>query len=115
MRIWLTRTRTTVTWEELAKILPRHLEREKLLAEAGVLVLAGPLPTADGSLDGDGLALYFAVSEQEARQLAADDPFVREGVRAVVSVELWDVRRVGWRVNQLTSDDTLRSPTTAEQ
>lgn len=113
MQIWLARTRTTATWEELEKILPRHLERETALAEAGVLILAGPLPRADGSLDGDGLAIYYAASEQEARQLAQDDPFICEGVRAVVSVEQWDVRRVGWRVGELTSEHRPQSPTEA--
>lgn len=101
MTTWLVRTRVKVTWSELEVVLPRHLAFEEAAAEDGTLLLAGPVPLADGSFLGDGLTFVAADTEADARAFAERDPFVREGVRDIVEVDRWDVRRVGRRVEEL--------------
>lgn len=109
MQMWLVRTRSLMDWAQLERVLPRHLANEAELAGAGALVMAGPLPTPTGSLDGDGLTLYHAESAEAARTLALSDPFVHEGIRKIVAVELWDVRCVGWRAGDVAALAQVRA------
>jgi uncharacterized protein YciI len=105
---WMVRTRTIAPWAEIERVLPRHLTFETELAERGDLLLAGPFIDAEGSFTGDGLFILATRTEGEARDLAAQDPFVVDGLREVVAVERWSVRRVGVSVPRLRSEDFPR-------
>jgi uncharacterized protein YciI len=62
-----------------------HLERIRLLVDAGRVVLAGPLPAIDSANPGDaGFAGSLIVGEfdsmEAARNWIAADPYVTDGV-----------------------------------
>ncbi len=64
---------------------PEHLARLKVLADAGHLVLAGPMPAIDSPDPGPaGFAGSLIVAEfaslEEAEAWAADDPYATTGV-----------------------------------
>ncbi|WKE66922.1 YciI family protein [Gallaecimonas kandeliae] len=71
---------------------PAHLERLKLLQEAGRLVLAGPLPAIDANDPGEaGFTGSLVVAEfdslAEAQAWADADPYVEAGVYQKVVVK----------------------------
>jgi len=71
---------------------PAHLERLKLLQDAGRLLLAGPFPAIDSSDPGPaGFSGSLIVAEfaslDEAKAWADADPYVAAGVYAKVSVK----------------------------
>jgi uncharacterized protein YciI len=64
---------------------PRHLERLRVLCEAGRLLTAGPLPAIDSPQPGaagfvGSLVILEFESWDAARAWAAEDPFVACGV-----------------------------------
>src|ERR1700752_2516531 len=67
--------------EKIAEHLPRHLEYMIGLEKQGVLFASGPLAEADGQTRCDGLTLLRAASADVAREIAAPDPFVVNGLR----------------------------------
>jgi uncharacterized protein YciI len=76
---------------ELENIQKGHLGHLKKMAQAGKLVVAGPLDDQpDKSMR--GLALYRVGSLEAARKLAADDPAVKAG-RLEVEVMTWWVEK----------------------
>ena len=83
----------TDAWAPASAARRKALLREHLLWQAeqereGRLLLAGPV---DHDLtEGHGLAVIRARSREEAEQLAATEPFVREGLRAN-TVRSWTV------------------------
>ncbi len=68
-----------------------HLEKLELLSRAGRVPFAGPLLGGDGEPCGS-LILIEAADLAEARRIAADDPYVVEGIFA--SHEVIETRRV---------------------
>ncbi|HXZ47674.1 MAG TPA: YciI family protein [Usitatibacter sp.] len=71
---------------------PAHLERLKVLQEAGRLVLAGPHPAIDAPDPGPaGFSGSLIVAEFATREAAiawaAEDPYVAAGVYARVTVK----------------------------
>src|SRR5690349_1273071 len=58
----------------------------------GVVFLSGPLTSGPGVGPGSGITVMRAGSADEARAIAAEDPFVRAGLR---TFEVY-----GWRVNE---------------
>jgi uncharacterized protein YciI len=88
------------TPERLGSVLPEHLEFMIGLEKRGVLFASGPLTTAPGQPVGDGLTILRAASTDEARDLAAADPFVTNGIRTF-EVREWTVMEgsLGVRVN----------------
>ncbi len=82
------------TADSLSKRLaarPAHVERLQALAEAGRLLLAGPLPAIDSPEPGPaGFAGSLIVAEfdslEAARTWSQYDPYVAAGVYAQVSV-----------------------------
>jgi uncharacterized protein YciI len=66
-------------WEEHAAYIDDLVER-------GIFVMGGPLADYSGSL-----SLLENVSEQEARELLARDPFVEAGVFELEDVRAWNV------------------------
>jgi len=79
------------TLAKRAKARPAHLERLQALADAGRLVLAGPLPAIDSpdpgpaGFSGSLVVAEFA-SQAEAETWLAADPYVAEGVFARTEV-----------------------------
>jgi uncharacterized protein YciI len=74
------------------RVRPQHLERVRVLAAAGRVVLAGPLPAVDAADPGEaGFAGSLIVAEfaslADARAWAEQDPYVTEGVFVSISVE----------------------------
>lgn len=63
-------------------VRPRHLDHLRPLSEAGKVVVAGPLFADDGKTPRGSLIVLEAASLDEARALAARDPYVVEGVFA---------------------------------
>ena len=68
---------------------PAHLEHLNALNAAGKLGFAGPFLDGDGKPNGS-LVVVKADSIEEARQIAADDPYARAGLFASVEVKPWN-------------------------
>lgn len=64
-------------------IIARHIAHLRELDDAGTLVLAGPFEDYPG-----GMVIIRADSLDAAKQIAASDPFVSEGVRTF-EVRTW--------------------------
>ena len=71
--------------ESTERLLPggRHLDD---LIERGIFVMGGPFADQSGSL-----SVLETVTEQEARELIAQDPFVANGVFELEEVRVWNV------------------------
>ncbi len=64
------------------EVRPRHLDHLRPLDRAGRVRIAGPLFADDGKTPRGSLIVLEAASLEEARELAARDPYVVEGVFA---------------------------------
>jgi uncharacterized protein YciI len=62
--------------EQIARLLPDHLEYMIGLEKKGILFASGPLTADAGAPAGDGLTVLRAASADEARRIATADPFV---------------------------------------
>jgi uncharacterized protein YciI len=67
------------------RVRPVHIERIRLLVEAGRIALAGPLPAIDAADPGEaGYSGSLIVAEfdsvEAAREWIAADPYVTDGV-----------------------------------
>lgn len=67
------------------RVRPAHLERAKVLADAGRLLVAGPCPAIDSPDPGPaGFSGSVIIAEfpslQAAQEWIAQDPYVTEGV-----------------------------------
>lgn len=83
--------------EKRQRARPAHLERLRLLKEAGRLVLAGPHPAIDGEDPGPaGFTGSLVVAEfnslEDAQAWAGADPYLESG--AYASVEVKPFKRV---------------------
>ncbi len=74
-------TRTGAAFEE--PLIRRHVEYLRKLDREGRLVLCGPFTDYRG-----GMVIIRAASLEEARGIAADDPFVSEGAETF-EVRTW--------------------------
>jgi uncharacterized protein len=81
--------------EHRLAVRPTHLEHLKTLGDR--LVFAGALLDTDDKPEGS-LMVIEAQSLEEARAMAAADPFVSEGVFAS-----YEVRRWNWAINNPTN------------
>jgi uncharacterized protein YciI len=72
-------TEDQLGWDEHAAFVDDLIER-------GIFVMGGPLADASGALN-----LLENVTEQEARELLAVDPFVETGVFELEDVRAWNV------------------------
>jgi uncharacterized protein YciI len=89
--------------DRLKDLLPAHLEFMIDLEKSGVLFASGPL---DGGARGDGLTILRAASLEEAKQVAARDPFVINGLRSF-DVREWTVMEGSLGIKVNFSDQTL--------
>jgi uncharacterized protein YciI len=94
------------TPEQLGAVLPDHLEYMIGLEKQGVLFASGPLTAAPGKPAGDGLTVLRAESEDDARRIAAVDPFVVKKIRTF-EVREWTVMEGSFGVRLNFSDQTL--------
>ena len=76
------------------------------LEKRGVLFASGPLTAAPGQPLGDGLTVLRAASEDDARTIAAADPFVVNKLRSF-EVREWTVMEGSFGVRLNFSDQTL--------
>lgn len=65
------------------EVRPKHLAYLQQLSAAGKLVVAGPLA------GGGSLCIYEADSEDEARQMQANDPYAQAGIVRDARVRGW--------------------------
>jgi uncharacterized protein YciI len=75
--------------ERIRDILPLHLEYMIDLERKGVVFASGPLASEEG-MRGDGMTVLRTASAEEARRIAAADPFVVRGLRTF-EVREWTV------------------------
>jgi uncharacterized protein len=77
-----------------------HLAWLLTLEQSGVLLMSGPLLSGPGVRPGSGVTVLRAVDEDAARAIAAEDPFVRAGLRTF-AVHHWRINEgsVGIRVS----------------
>ena len=81
-KLYVVLSKGGATADQLGAVLPKHLEYMIGLEKAGVLFASGPLTTAPGAPAGDGLTILRAASTDEARVIAAADPFVVNKLRS---------------------------------
>jgi uncharacterized protein len=89
--------------------LAKHLEHQRNIERAGILVAAGPHWTDDEKYwDGDGMFVIRASSIEHARELAAADPMHQCGARAF-TVRPWLVNegRLNFQIDFSTGKMTL--------
>jgi uncharacterized protein YciI len=89
--------------ERLKERLPAHLEFMIGLEKRGILFASGPL---DGGARGDGLTIVRAASLEAAKQIAAGDPFVVQGLRSF-EVREWTVMEGSFGIKVNFSDQSL--------
>ncbi len=66
---------------------PEHVEYLKSLGDT--LKLAGPFTEADGETMNGSLVVIEASSLQEAKEIAAGDPYAKAGLFASVEIRPW--------------------------
>jgi uncharacterized protein YciI len=94
------------TAEQIAALLPQHLEYMIGLEKQGLLFASGPLAVAAGAPAGDGLTILRAASADEARKIAAADPFITNKLRTF-EVREWTVMEGSLGVTVNFSDQSL--------
>jgi uncharacterized protein YciI len=72
--------------ERRLAVRPEHREYATALFERGAIRMSGPLAG-----DAGAVIVYDAPDEATARELVAQDPYVREGVVREVSLREWNV------------------------
>lgn len=68
---------------------PAHVEFLNRLNAEGKLALAGPLVAGDGTSNGSLVVLSVATLE-EAKALAAQDPYAKAGLFAAIEIRQWN-------------------------
>jgi uncharacterized protein YciI len=105
-KLYVVLSKGNATPDQLGAVLPDHLEYMIGLEKQGVLFASGPLAAAPGQPVGDGLTILRAGSEDEARTIAAADPFVVNKIRTF-EVREWTVMEGSFGVQLNFSDQSL--------
>jgi uncharacterized protein YciI len=92
--------------EQIAALLPQHLESMLGLEKKGALFASGPLTAAPGAAQGDGLTILRAASADEAKAIASTDPFVVNKLRSF-EVREWTLMEGSFGVTVNFSDQSL--------
>ena len=92
--------------EEIAKMLPTHLERQVELEKAGILVMAGPFFEPGSEKPDGGMILVRAKSFEEADEIAKGDPFHRAGLRKY-TIRRWMVNEGSYTLTVTYSDQKM--------
>jgi uncharacterized protein YciI len=84
-------------WSRITEFIPAHLEHVKRLQAEGKLAAAGPI---EGNGNGDlaGIFVFQRIPDAEARALAEQDPFVKNGTVTIEPHRWWCAAHVlpGW-------------------
>jgi uncharacterized protein YciI len=105
-RLYVILSKGHATPEQIAAVLPQHLEYMIGLEKKGVLFASGPFTGAQGAPAGDGLTILRAESVEAARAIAAADPFVVNKLRNF-EVREWTLMEGSFGVKLNFSDQSL--------
>lgn len=99
-KLYVVLSKGGATPEQIAALLPQHLEYMIGLEKQGLLFASGPLSAPAGTPAGDGLTILRVNSADEAGKIASTDPFVVNKLRTF-EVREWTVMEgsVGVKVN----------------
>ena len=105
-KLYVILSKGCATAEQIGAVLPQHLEYMIGLEKDGTLFASGPLTAGPDAPAGDGLTILRAANAEEARKIAAADPFIIHKLRTF-EVREWTVMEgsLGLKVN--FSDQTL--------
>jgi uncharacterized protein YciI len=106
-KLYVIQSKATCSPEQLKAVLPRHLEYMIALEKQDLVFASGPLTADDGAMRGDGLTILRAASFEEARRIAAADPFYTDGLRAF-EVREWTVMEGSIGIKVSLSDQSLK-------
>ena len=93
--------------EKLLAHLPAHLEYMIVNEKQGIVFASGPLSEQDGGQKGRGLTVLRAASREDAERIAAQDPFVVNGIRTF-EVREWTVMEGSFGVTVNFSDQSMK-------
>ncbi len=105
-KLYIVLSKGGATPDQIAAVLPQHLEYMIGLERTGVLFASGPLTTAAGQPAGDGLTILRAASAEEAGAIASNDPFVTNKLRSF-EVREWTVMEGSLGLRVSFSDQSL--------
>jgi uncharacterized protein YciI len=105
-RLYVILSKGGATAEQIGAVLPDHLDYMIGLEKGGVLFASGPLTAQAGAPAGDGLTILRAASAEEARAIAAADPFVVAKLRSF-EVREWTLMEGSFGVTVNFSDQSL--------
>ncbi len=92
--------------EQIAPLLPAHLEHQVRLEKAGIMFGAGPMANEDGS-PGGGLIIIRANSFEAARAIVDEDPLHKSGLRTY-TIRRWTMNEGSYTVRVNYSDQSVR-------
>ncbi len=92
--------------EEIAKILPEHLEQQVNLENKGILFAAGPMFEEGSDKPVRGMIIVRADSFDHAREIADADPFHRAGLREY-KIDKWKINEGSYSVTISYSDQSV--------
>jgi len=105
-KLFVVLSKGCATPDQIAALLPQHLEYMIGLENQGLLFASGPLSASPGAPAGDGLTILRAANADEARTIASTDPFVVNKLRTF-EVREWTVMEGSLGVKINFSDQTL--------
>jgi uncharacterized protein len=91
--------------EQIAALLPAHLEHQIRLEKAGIMFGAGPMANEDGS-PGGGLIVIRADSFEAARAIVDEDPLHKSRLRTY-TIRRWTVNEGSYTVKVNYSDQSV--------
>jgi len=91
--------------DRIRDVLPQHLEYMIDLERRGLVFASGPLASEEG-MRGDGMTVLRTASAEEARRVAAADPFVAQGLRTF-EVREWTVMEGSLALKVKFSDQSV--------
>ncbi len=89
--------------DEVAKMLPKHLEYQVDLEQRGIMFGAGPMFEKGADAPGRGMIIVRAASFEEADEIAAADPMHTSGLREYI-LERWHMNEGGVTLRVTFSD-----------
>lgn len=92
--------------EEIAKLLPKHLDRQVELEKKGIMFGAGPMFEDGAERPAFGMIVVRADSFEEADAIAAEDPFHKAGLREY-EIHRWVMNEGSYTVTVNYSDQTM--------
>ncbi len=89
--------------DEVAKMLPKHLEYQVDLERRGIMFGAGPMFQKGADAPHRGMIIVRAASFEEADEIAAADPMHTSGMREYI-LERWHMNEGGVTLRVTFSD-----------